>query len=309
MATGIDTARIDAELERLEREYLDSEQSLASQTELLELRDVLAAQQQRVDHATANVATVEQDLDDARQAWTVLTLRLGIEGSPAESPAQARAATERQRDELLVERGGLDERIMQLESETRGAELRARREYLLTSLREHVHEWAVNVAAGTLLREARRIYEADRQPAVLQAASETFDGMTLGAHHRLIIADGHAEIVALARDGRHVAVSEMSRGTREQAYLALRIGLIREFGARIKTLPVLVDDVLVNFDPERAAEAMRALNNLASEHQVLIFTCHPTTVALARFLNPSARVITLDEQRISGLAPVWIENS
>ena len=42
----------------------------------------------------------------------------------------------------------------------------------------------------------------------------------------------------------------MSRGTREQLYLAMRFGLIEEYEARSEPLPIIMDDVFVNFDDD-----------------------------------------------------------
>ena len=86
----------------------------------------------------------------------------------------------------------------------------------------------------------------------------------------------------------------MSRGTREQLYLSLRFGLIREFGERTERLPVVVDEVLVNFDPKRAGRAARAFAKLANTNQVLVFTCHPETVALFTDVASETQVIQID---------------
>ena len=40
-------------------------------------------------------------------------------------------------------------------------------------------------------------------------------------------------------------------------------------------LPVVLDDVLVNFDTDRQRCAARALRELSQTHQILAFTCHP----------------------------------
>ena len=74
--------------------------------------------------------------------------------------------------------------------------------------------------------------------------------------------------------------AELSRGTREQLYLALRFGLIREFGEHAERLPVVVDEALVNFDPERAHLAAESFAQLADTNQVLVFTCHPSTAEM-----------------------------
>jgi uncharacterized protein YhaN len=85
---------------------------------------------------------------------------------------------------------------------------------------------------------------------------------------------------------------ELSRGTSEQLYLALRFGLIEEFARHGEPLPVVMDDILVNFDADRAARAASAIRDLASRHQVLYFTCHRWT---AELLDPEGeRTVTLD---------------
>ena len=43
---------------------------------------------------------------------------------------------------------------------------------------------------------------------------------------------------------------------------------------------MVVDEVLVNFDPERARLAAEAFAALSETNQVLVFTCHPGTAGL-----------------------------
>jgi len=86
----------------------------------------------------------------------------------------------------------------------------------------------------------------------------------------------------------------LSRGTREQLYLSLRFGLIREFGERTERLPVVVDEVLVNFDPKRAGRAARAFAELANTNQVLVFTCHPEIVQQFQEACADAQIYKLE---------------
>jgi uncharacterized protein YhaN len=55
-----------------------------------------------------------------------------------------------------------------------------------------------------------------------------------------------------------------------------------------------MDDVLVNFDPERARGMAAALREFARHHQVLFFTCHPDTCALLRAEGGAAAVIEIE---------------
>jgi uncharacterized protein YhaN len=38
-----------------------------------------------------------------------------------------------------------------------------------------------------------------------------------------------------------------------------------------------MDDILVNFDDDRAARAARSIESLSKVCQIIYFTCHPTT--------------------------------
>jgi uncharacterized protein YhaN len=46
-------------------------------------------------------------------------------------------------------------------------------------------------------------------------------------------------------------------------------------------MPVVLDDVLVNFDDDRARAALRCLAVLAAKSQVLLFTHHRHVLSLA----------------------------
>ena len=95
------------------------------------------------------------------------------------------------------------------------------------------------------------------------------------------------------RAGRSLAAGSLSRGAREQLYLCVRLGLVQAFAERGLQLPLLLDDVLVNFDPDRAEATAAVIAAFAAEHQVLLFTCHPETVARFVRLAPGCREIDL----------------
>jgi len=86
----------------------------------------------------------------------------------------------------------------------------------------------------------------------------------------------------------------LSRGTAEQLYLAIRLGLIARLGRVGAALPVLMDDVLVNFDPERRRGAAEAVWQLAGQRQIVFFTCHPETAAAFSEVAGGHTVIELE---------------
>ena len=65
--------------------------------------------------------------------------------------------------------------------------------------------------------------------------------------------------------------------------MALRIaGIENQLDSLDEPLPVLFDDVLVNFDDERSTAAITVLAELGTRTQVILFTHHESVVDEAR---------------------------
>jgi uncharacterized protein YhaN len=153
------------------------------------------------------------------------------------------------------------------------------------------------------LLQARKKFEEEQQPKVVRDAAEFFAAMTRGRYTKIIAPVGADTIEVLTAAGERRKPEELSRGTTEQLYLALRFGYIRLRAADHERLPVVMDDILVNFDPQRATEAAATVLKLAGEHQVLFFTCHPETVAQFRQHDISLPVYQLQEGAMSAVMP------
>ncbi len=181
------------------------------------------------------------------------------------------------RNKLLEERGGIDYELTQLTSEEESSALRIRRNTLLEQLQEQARRWSRLTIAESLLEKTRHKFERERQPSVIRHAQDFFSTVTGQRYTGLFAPLGEQTISVTDATGGSRQPSELSRGTREQLYLALRFGLIREFGEHAERLPVIVDEALVNFDPERARLAAESFAGLSETNQVLVFTCHPAT--------------------------------
>ena len=152
----------------------------------------------------------------------------------------------------------------------------------------------VLAVAEQLMARAQSFNEQARQPAVIQRASELFEMITDGRYARVHVPSDGSAFVVYDGDSRPRPSSELSTGTAQQLYLALRIALIETVGDVGVGLPVFMDDVLVNFDPERKRGAAQAIGHLATHRQVVLFTCHPETAALMEDLVPGHTRLTLD---------------
>ena len=176
---------------------------------------------------------------------------------------------------LREETGGIEKELAQLIGEEESSALRIRKHALEEQLKDHASQWARLVVAEVLLERTQQLFEQERQPKVIQHAQHCFSAITSGRYPRLFAPIGKETIAVVDSDGTTREPNELSRGTREQLYLALRFGLIREFGEHAEALPVVVDEALVNFDPARTRVAAEAFTSLSETNQVLVFTCHP----------------------------------
>lgn len=197
------------------------------------------------------------------------------------------------RGKLQTELGSVNRELERLDSDERQSRLQAERAVLVEQLSETARRWASLSVARALLDRAQRKFEEERQPDVLRHAQQFFATVTGGRYDRLISPLGSQKVAIVAPDGTDKSTAQLSRGTEDQLYLALRFGLIREFTARSARLPVIVDDILVNFDPVRAQRAAEAFADLSQTNQVFVFTCHPATVELFRKASATVHVIDL----------------
>lgn len=187
-----------------------------------------------------------------------------------------------------TDRGSILSGLKSLIGEEESSKWRVERHRLLEDMRGHAREWVIRTIAENLLREAQAKFEKERQPGVIRHAESFFKGITGGRYQTLFSPLGKSEIHVTDSSSGSKQPSQLSRGTREQLFLSLRFGLIQELGQRSERLPVIVDEALVNFDPERGLRAACAFAELSRTNQVLVFTCHPTIVEL--FQNAAAKL-------------------
>ncbi|OCT12121.1 hypothetical protein A8709_30170 [Paenibacillus pectinilyticus] len=178
-----------------------------------------------------------------------------------------------QTNELREVVGKLTGQIEKLEQGSEAANQRLQVESIRSTLTEQVNQYAVASFAALLMKKARDVYEKERQPGVLLRASDYFERMTNGAFVAVKAPFGEQRLLAVRANGQTVDTQQLSRGTAEQLYLAMRFALVEEYAGKA-ILPLVLDDILVNFDEERMESCLRVLAELSTRHQVLLFTCH-----------------------------------
>ncbi|MEL7667878.1 MAG: AAA family ATPase [Actinomycetota bacterium] len=240
--------------------------------------------------ADARIAAEEERLEKARADVREILERFGLfEGGTLEDLRLRRHAAERDEadasaafEALVGEISALEARLEQGAREQRSVELSLTEAGLVERVTDAVDRHLVAACAARLLADAQQRYERERQPEVVREAGRLFSTMTQGRYQSLTVPLDSGRIEAFDCQAAARTSDLLSRGTAEQLYLAIRLGLIARSGAVGSSLPVLMDDVLVNFDLERRTGAVEAIAQLAEERQVVFFTCHPETAQVFR---------------------------
>jgi uncharacterized protein YhaN len=195
------------------------------------------------------------------------------------------------REQLLQDIGETRNEIDKLSSNNDLIAKQTEQELLKQQLQTLAQEWATYQGALVLLDAAKQKFEKTRQPGVIRSAENLFTKITGGSYNRIIKPIDHDELLIENELLQRKGVHEMSRGTREQLYLAMRFGLIDEYETRSEPLPAVMDDIFVNFDDERDERIIEILSQFSKQRQVIVLTCHQRS--LEAYKNIGANPITV----------------
>nr|WP_306812772.1 AAA family ATPase [Paenibacillus soyae] len=205
--------------------------------------------------------------------------------------------------ELLERKGvikGELERMFHADERTR---LLAKREMVMAGLDADMERYAVLSIAKALIEQTKRTYEEERQPVVLRHASRYLGIITEGKYVCVSAASSKEGLVVEDRDRNLVSSAMLSRGTAEQLYLAMRLALAKEASQEVM-LPLLLDDLFVNFDSARLKAASKLLAELSVERQIIFFTCHERTRDLLMADCKGAKLVELARTELRSGSPI-----
>ncbi len=171
------------------------------------------------------------------------------------------------------------------------AEAALRREAARATLARIAEEALVLHAAHALLQAALDRQAAGADQPLLARIGAIFRDITGGAYAGVAIEDAKAGQVMTALEADGLArkpLDQLSEGTGDQLYLALRIAALEDYAAAGEPLPFIADDVLQTFDDPRTTATLHALLRLSAHVQVIALTHHSHVGALANALPPGA---------------------
>lgn len=273
------------------RALLDQAHDRRSERELLEQRlHALSSQIAEIDDR------IKHTVEDRNRAFSLIGEPEGIAQADLDDMIarveQQRAAQVTTGESINARYGELKQHLAsarhmhafdQLKNEQ--AELRARYD-------DTIETYASLLLARRLLRASIATWESKSQPHVYREASRLLALMTDGAWSQVRIgSNGMIEVVDANERTR--TPSLLSLGTCQQLYLSLRIALLLTAQNVGRNVPILADDILVNFDAQRRRGAAMALKELSNHRQVIIFTCHEEIVRLMQDCAPGLNTVEL----------------
>lgn len=145
-------------------------------------------------------------------------------------------------------------------------------------LRELAEDYALNRTVSFIFKEVQKRAIKKAKEELLQPAAEMLAEMTDGEYQEINPPEDIQKNdfqTKLISGEEQESVNILSRGTREQVFLAVRLSRIQEIKP---PLPVILDDSLVNFDASHLEHAVKILARLGDGHQIFVLTCHPHLV-------------------------------
>lgn len=184
-------------------------------------------------------------------------------------------AAEKTAQELSEKLGAVKQELRALADDRQASDCRWKLARVDERLRESAADWYALGLGAAVMDELRNQFERDHQPEILVDASPYFQQLTLNKYHRIWTPLGRRQLSIEDDSGKSLPVELLSRGTREQLFLAVRMALVKQFQRRGVELPFVLDDVTVNYDQHRLEAAVDAVMEYAREgRQVLLFTSH-----------------------------------
>ena len=133
---------------------------------------------------------------------------------------------------------------------------------------------AFELAGKTLEQLSQEAYQ-DTREQMEQEMSRILSELTNGKYKKVGL-DSQMNLVATA-EKRRLYPWQLSQGTMEQMYLALRMGA-GGFFTREEPMPILLDEVFADFDEKRLEGALQWLGK--QNQQIFLFTCQKREIEI-----------------------------
>lgn len=272
--------------------------------DLAQLGPAIARSEERrqIEHEIRRIETTLREAGDGHPIESLRTEAASIEPDQLQVELNRLGAEAGQVVEdisrLGAQHGQLKAAFDALNGSDAAARAAARQQEAAAGMAEAAERYLRLKTAARLLQWSMERFRQTRQGPMLARASEIFQALTLGSFSRLLVdADSHdsPRLVSIRTDGnKPVEVPGLSEGTRDQLYLALRLAALDQQASQGSRMPLIADDLFINFDDRRTEAGLQVLGEVSRRMQVILLTHHDHLVPLARqVLGDGLNVIEL----------------
>ncbi|MGX4765240.1 AAA family ATPase [Bacillus mojavensis] len=162
----------------------------------------------------------------------------------------------------------------QLEASGLVSDLKLQTEMQKERVKESAKKWASIQMVRHVIKNKMERHKKVGLPRLLETAEKFFRPLTDGSYQSIYFSETDDSILVMNSAGTVFQAEELSQGTCEQLYTAIRFALAvtRQDGAM---LPFQLDDSFVHFDQKRLNRVLEMLSVLSGgERQIFYFTCH-----------------------------------
>ncbi|MGM0409565.1 MAG: ATP-binding protein [Bacillota bacterium] len=145
-------------------------------------------------------------------------------------------------------------------------------------LKEKAKDYGINLTASFILEKTYEKLLNKIQDDIFSDFSKYLAKITSGEYLEVSTVSelNNFDFQTTLKDGSKKESSEiLSRGTKEQLFLAIRLSRINAMNSK---LPLIIDDSLVNFDLNHLRNTLDIITDLAKNNQIFILTCHPRII-------------------------------
>lgn len=221
---------------------------------------------------------------------------------------QRTAQAEKRVEQLHGRQGEIGQEMKSLAADTRLPDAKLELACLENQIRACTEHWQTLASTTHMLDKVCEVYETERQPETLREASAFLNQLTEGKYVRVWTPLGKNQLRIDNAAGQALPLEVLSRGTRETVFIALRLSLAAAYARRGVMLPLVLDDVFVNFDRARTLAAARVLRDFAAlGHQVIMFTCHEHIMRIFHEIGVQVRLLPAQGQ--PGEARIYVPDN
>lgn len=258
---------------RLEKESGRKKHNLLESVQALNDEDLykLYQSQEKRSHLMARLKTLKENvpsLDEQQKDFSFDKIDLEIERLSNDLEELKKERTDIIRDIM-----GVEHHIKELEEGGTYSELLQEFENDKSVYQDKVNEWsALNIAAALIEKTLHHAKE-DKLPHTIKKAETYFSYLTDGEYDGIVVEED--TLFVLNREGDKWNVKELSRGTVEPLYIALRLAFIQNTKDSVR-FPIIIDDSFVNLDLKRIEKMYYLLLEVSKDNQIIYFTFDQT---------------------------------